>query len=85
MPNGSHLNGVANGGKSGAMTPVSRPGHVRQETLKDLGKIEDKVFASDGVLTLEMAERMLKWHAESIGRVVELSASGDVSVSAMSC
>jgi hypothetical protein len=32
----------------------------------------------DGRLTVEMAEKMLKWHAESIGRCVELSASGDL-------
>ena len=43
--------------------------------------LEDKVWATDGVLTLEMAERMLKWHAEAVGRVVELSPSGDVYVS----
>jgi hypothetical protein len=32
----------------------------------------------DGRLTVDMAEKMLKWHAESIGRCVELSASGDL-------
>lgn len=32
----------------------------------------------DGRLTIDMAEKMLKWHAESIGRCVELSASGDL-------
>lgn len=40
--------------------------------------LEDKVWAVDGVLTLEMAERMLKWHAEAVGRVVELSSQNDV-------
>jgi len=40
--------------------------------------LEEKVWATDGILTVEMAERMLKWHAEAIGRVVELSASSDV-------
>ncbi|GAA5924103.1 exocyst subunit SEC10 [Sporobolomyces koalae] len=32
----------------------------------------------DGDLSLETAERMLEWHAEAIGRMVELSPAGDV-------
>jgi hypothetical protein len=32
----------------------------------------------DGELKLEVAERMLKWHAEAVGRMVELSAPSDV-------
>ncbi|CCA68145.1 related to exocyst complex 100 kDa component [Serendipita indica DSM 11827] len=32
----------------------------------------------DGKLKVEVAEKMLKWHAESIGRCVELSAQGDL-------
>jgi exocyst complex component 5 len=32
----------------------------------------------DGKLKVEVAQKMLKWHAESIGRCVELSASGDL-------
>lgn len=32
----------------------------------------------DGELDLGVAEKMLKWHAEAIGRMVELSSSGDV-------
>jgi hypothetical protein len=40
--------------------------------------LEEQVWATDGVLTVDMAERMLKWHAEAVGRVVELSAAGDV-------
>ncbi|EIW65486.1 hypothetical protein TREMEDRAFT_46166, partial [Tremella mesenterica DSM 1558] len=37
---------------------------------------------TDGVLTVEMSERMLKWHAEAVGRIVELSPSGEVPKSA---
>ena len=68
--------------RSGAMTPVgNRPGLSRAESMR--GELvnrglEDKVWATDGVLNMEMAERMLKWHAEAVGRVVELSSSGDV-------
>ena len=32
----------------------------------------------DGVLRLEVAEHMLKWHAEAVGRMVELSPPSDV-------
>ncbi|KAI9066419.1 exocyst complex protein [Trametes sanguinea] len=39
---------------------------------------EDPVRDEDGMLSVEVAEKMLKWHAEAIGRCVELSPSGDV-------
>ncbi|KAI0824698.1 exocyst complex protein [Trametes gibbosa] len=39
---------------------------------------EDPVREEDGVLSVEVAEKMLKWHAETIGRCVELSPSSDV-------
>lgn len=79
----SHGNGAASPvPRSGAMTPVGgRPGLQRADSMKGemVNKgLEDKVWATDGVLTLEMAERMLKWHAESIGRVVELSPTSEV-------
>lgn len=32
----------------------------------------------DGELSLETSERMLGWHAEALGRMVELSPAGDV-------
>lgn len=70
------------GNRSGTMTPTgARPGLPRSETMKgDLVNkgLEDKVWPADGVLTLEAAERMLKWHAEAVGRVVELSPASDV-------
>ncbi|KAJ6490374.1 exocyst complex protein [Mycena vitilis] len=39
---------------------------------------EEPVREEDGVLTVETAETMLKWHAEAVGRCVELSPSTDV-------
>jgi len=51
---------------------------VRGE-LVDKG-LEDKVWETDGMLLLATAERMLKWHAEAVGRVVELSPSSEVYV-----
>ncbi|KAJ7639024.1 exocyst complex protein [Roridomyces roridus] len=39
---------------------------------------EEPVRDEDGLLSVETAETMLKWHAEATGRCVELSPSSDV-------
>lgn len=39
---------------------------------------EDVVKEEDGLLSLDTAEQMLKWHAEAVGRCVVLSPTGDV-------
>jgi exocyst complex component 5 len=39
---------------------------------------DEMVREEDGQLNLDMAEKMLKWHAEAIGRCVELSPPNDV-------
>ena len=39
---------------------------------------EDPIREVDGELSVEVAEKMLKWHAEAIGRCVELSPPNDV-------
>ena len=39
---------------------------------------EIQVDPNDGLLKLEVAERMLRWHAEAVGRMVELSTPSDV-------
>jgi len=69
------------GTRSGAMTPTGPPGLQRSLSARgdQINKsLEDKVWVADGVLNIEMAERMLKWHAEAVGRVVELSPQSDV-------
>ncbi|KAF9534745.1 exocyst complex protein [Crepidotus variabilis] len=38
----------------------------------------EPIREEDGVLSVDVAEKMLKWHAESIGRCVELSPANDV-------
>ncbi|TDL29692.1 exocyst complex protein [Rickenella mellea] len=38
---------------------------------------EDPIREEDGQLSLDAAERMLKWHAEAVGRCVELSPTND--------
>lgn len=42
---------------------------------------DENIKEEDGILSIDVAERMLKWHAEAIGRCVELSPPTDVFVS----
>ncbi|EPQ59103.1 exocyst complex component Sec10 [Gloeophyllum trabeum ATCC 11539] len=39
---------------------------------------EEPLREEDGQLSIEVAEKMLKWHAEAIGRCVELTPNNDV-------
>ncbi|KAF5387631.1 hypothetical protein D9615_000574 [Tricholomella constricta] len=39
---------------------------------------EEPIREEDGLLSIDIAEKMLKWHAEAIGRCVELSPANDV-------
>lgn len=39
---------------------------------------EEPVTEEDGQLHIAVAEIMLKWHAEAVGRCVELSSTNDV-------
>jgi hypothetical protein len=85
-----HLPGHLNvprpdGARSGATTPSpgGRPGLQRQDSVRGDAvnkSLEEKVWATDGVVTVETAERMLRWHAEAVGRVMELSGVSDVYV-----
>ncbi|KAG7449001.1 exocyst complex component Sec10 [Guyanagaster necrorhizus] len=43
---------------------------------------DEPVHEEDGQLSTDVAEKMLKWHAEAIGRCVELSPSNDVAKNA---
>lgn len=51
---------------------------------KEDGNFEKLFEEGDGELDLAISQKMLKWHAEAVGRMVELSASGDVSVAHLS-
>jgi hypothetical protein len=39
---------------------------------------DEQVSEEDGLLVVSVAETMLKWHAEAIGRCAELSPPNDV-------
>lgn len=44
---------------------------------------EEPIREEDGQLHIAVAETMLKWHAEAVGRCVELSSASDVCVTAV--
>lgn len=41
---------------------------------------DEPIREEDGLLSVDIAEKMLRYHAEAIGRCVELSPPNDVSV-----
>lgn len=41
---------------------------------------DEPIREEDGSLSVDVAEKMLKWHAEAIGRCIELSSPNDVCV-----
>ncbi|KAG8883446.1 Exocyst complex component 5 [Tulasnella sp. 331] len=48
------------------------------QSSADFGGQRESVSESDGMLSLDTAEKMLKWHAEAIGRCVELTGQSDI-------
>jgi uncharacterized Ntn-hydrolase superfamily protein len=58
---------------------IMRYGGIRSERMQDKS-LEDTVREEDGLLSIDVAEKMLKWHAEAVGRCVELTSQNDVSV-----
>jgi hypothetical protein len=57
------------------MTPsASRPANLSGINER----MDAKTWAVDGALTMETAEKILRWHAEAVGRCVELSSGTDV-------
>ena len=74
------LSGLADRVRGGASaTPA--PAAPEQATTGESHAVDgtaDDVEDREGELSLDMAERMLKWHAEAIGRCVDLSSSTEV-------
>ena len=50
----------------------------RKKQEKEEKSMEPEFSEQDGLLQLEIAKRMLKWHAEAIGRAVELTPHADL-------
>ncbi|KAG6833946.1 hypothetical protein H0H87_007957 [Tephrocybe sp. NHM501043] len=58
-----------------AAAALMRFGGINAPSHDKLG--EEPVREEDGLLSVDVAEKMLKWHAEAIGRCVELSLAND--------
>ncbi|KAH9938361.1 exocyst complex protein [Fomitopsis serialis] len=65
---------------STAAAVFSRFGNLAGGGDRNQAKVEQEepLRDEDGQVSVQVAERMLKWHAEAIGRCVELSPSSDV-------
>ena len=50
----------------------------RKKAEKDEKVVEPEFTEQDGLLQLDIAKRMLKWHAEAIGRAVELTPHSEL-------
>lgn len=50
----------------------------RKKQEKDEKIVEPEFTEQDGLLHVDIAKRILKWHAEAIGRVVELTPHPDL-------
>jgi len=59
-----------------AAAALMRFGVINSDRTEKLS--EEPIREEDGVLSVDVAEKMLKWHAEAIGRCVELSPPNDV-------
>ena len=52
---------------------------LERKKTENYGKMAEPEFAEqDGMLHVDVAKRMLKWHAEAIGRAVELTPHADL-------
>ncbi|KIY74226.1 exocyst complex component Sec10 [Cylindrobasidium torrendii FP15055 ss-10] len=64
---------------SQAASALLRFGNMAGMSVADRNdKNEEPINEEDGLLDLHIAEKMLKWHAEAIGRCVELTSTNDV-------
>lgn len=62
---------------SQAAAAIIRFGGMMTDRVHD--KMTDEPLREeDGLLSIDSAENMLRWHAEAVGRSVELSAPNDV-------
>ncbi|TFK28887.1 exocyst complex component protein [Coprinopsis marcescibilis] len=67
---------------SQAAAALTRFGLMNASSANQQG--EEPAKEEDGILSVEVTERMLKWHAEAVGRCVELSPPNDVPKSTFS-
>jgi exocyst complex component 5 len=70
--------GGSSAASSQAASALTRFGLINTNSVDK--RDDENTKEEDGILAIEVAERMLKWHAEAIGRCVELSPPTDVFV-----
>ena len=70
--------GVGSSTSAQAAAALVRIGVINSDRLEKAN--DEPLKEEDGILSLGVAEKMLKWHAEAIGRCVELSPPSDVYV-----
>jgi hypothetical protein len=77
MPAGNaHHDGGLSSPVQSSPNPNAMPtGMKRTDSMRGIDRDSASMPAADGALTLAAAERMLRWHAEAVGRVVQLSQS----------
>jgi exocyst complex component 5 len=69
--------GVASTTSAQAAAALIRFGGITTDRNQDK-TADENLREEDGQLSVDTAKNMLKWHAEAIGRCVELSSSNDV-------
>ena len=68
--------GVSGGGSGGSGAPVAPPPLEKDNKTTPA----DVPTEEDGRLSIDVAEKVLTWHAEAVGRCVELSMQSDLYV-----
>lgn len=59
-------------------SPTPAPPPLPNAPTTNGTEARESVTEFDGTLSLDVAEKMLKWHAEAVGRCVEMSPASDV-------
>ncbi|KAK4056327.1 Exocyst complex component 5 [Microbotryomycetes sp. JL221] len=71
-------------GRFDRLLKLSGLSHIAKDKQGDEFRPELMYEEGDGELDLDVAEKMLKWHAEAVGRMVDLSPASDVPKQAFS-
>lgn len=76
MMNATATSGASSTSKAAAA--IMRFGGITSSDRFQDKLLDEQVSEEDGLLSVDAAVTMLKWHAEAIGRCVELSPPNDV-------
>lgn len=76
MMNATATSGASSTSKAAAA--IMRFGGIATSDRYQDKLLDEQVSEEDGSLSVDVAETMLKWHAEAIGRCAELSLPNDM-------